>query len=461
MDILLTHGYFLIEDPAEKRIMKPYPPLGIMYLSSYLKSKGFAVQIFDSTFRSKKDFYEFVDARRPPVVGIYCNLMTKLNVLEMIRYCRSKGSMVIVGGPEPRYYASEFVEHGVDVVVHGEGELTLEELLPHLQARGPTSMRHIPGITYRESDGSIIETGERPMIKDLDTLPSPDRDAVDIEEYIKVWRTHHGMGSVSLICARGCPYSCRWCSRAVFGESHRRRSANSVVDEIEFLLGRYNPDMLWFADDVFTIHHKWFFDFYTEMKRRGLRIPFECISRADRLNEEVLRCMADLGCFRVWYGSESGSQRILDAMERGVKVEQIRNVTKLARIFGIRSGLFVMLGYPGEEITDIEETIEHLKVTGADEFLTTLAYPIRGTPFYEDVESRIVERAPWHRRTERMLSVKDRYSDAFYWFANRRLVNEVNFHRLWNNGKQNYFRIVKTFGKAKIAQVGMEITSKL
>jgi len=461
MDLLLSHGYFLQEDEVERRVMKPYPPLGILYLSSYLKSRGVEVSIFDSTFRSKKDFFNFVDTTRPKVVGIYCNLMTKLNVLEMMKYCKSKGSVVIVGGPEPRYYAKEFVEHGADVVVRGEGELTLEELLPRLHKEGLVGLEQIPGIAYRNDVGNMVETSERAMIKDLDSLPLPDRESIQMEDYMKVWKNHHGRSSISLICARGCPYHCRWCSRAVFGETHRRRSVKNVVDEIELLQARYNPDMLWFADDVFTINYKWFFDFYREMKTRGFRIPFECISRADRLNEELIRCLAELGCFRIWYGSESGSQRILDAMERGVTVEQIRSVTNLAKRYGIRTGLFVMLGYPGEEVADIEATIKHLIVADADEFLTTVAYPIKGTPFYEDVRTSLIERKPWNRRTERMLSLRGRYSDTFYWFANRRLVNEVQLHRIMKNGTKRFYHIAKTFTKAKVAKLGMQITSRI
>ncbi len=196
------------------------------------------------------------------------------------------------------------------------------------------------------------------------------------------------MGSVSLICARGCPYTCTWCSRSVYGDTHRRRTVANVVGEIELIRERYNPDMLWFADDVFTMHHKWFHQFHEEMKRRNLRIPFECISRADRLSEEILQKISELGGFRIWYGSESGSQRILDAMERKVSVAEIRTITKLAQKYGIKAGLFVMLGYPGEEIRDIEATVEHLKETNPDTFLSTVAYPIKGTKFYRQVEVR-------------------------------------------------------------------------
>ncbi|HEV8538651.1 MAG TPA: radical SAM protein, partial [Bacteroidota bacterium] len=372
MDLLLTHGYFLHEDETEKRIMKPYPPLGILYISAYLKSKGHDVRVFDTTFQRIAGFSEYLKNEKPPVVGIYVNLMTKLRVLDLIRACKAHGCVVIVGGPDVPEYAEQYLEHGADVAVIGEGEAAMDELLPALLNK--SSLSPISGIVYRDDAGTIVRTPPRDLIQDLDSLPLPDRDAIDLAEYIGTWKTHHGMGSVSLICARGCPFTCTWCSRSVFGETHRRRSAKNVVDEIEMILDRYKPDMLWFADDVFTIHHRWFYEFYDEMKRRNLRIPFECISRADRLNEDILRKMADLGSFRIWYGSESGSQRILDAMQRRVSVEEIRNTTRIAQRYGIQAGLFVMLGYPGEEIGDIESTTEHLKQTNADTFLTTVAY---------------------------------------------------------------------------------------
>lgn len=458
MDILLTHGYFLDEDEVEKRVMKPYPTLGILYISAYLKSKGFSVEVFDSTFNSMEGFRSHINQARPPIVGIYVNLMTKLNALELIRYCKSKGCIVIVGGPEIPFYGEDFIRHGADVGVIGEGELTLEELLPHIRKLGVTGMSHIAGIIYREQDGTTVRTPERELIADLDMLPDPDRSAIDIHRYVETWRTHHGMGSVSLICSRGCPFTCTWCSRSVFGDTHRRRSVRRVVDEIEVMRETYKPDMLWFADDVFTINHRWFHDFFEEMKRRNIRIPFECISRADRLNEDILRKMADLGSFRIWYGSESGSQRILDAMQRRVKVEQIREITKLARKYGIQTGLFVMLGYPGEEIEDIDATIAHLKEANPDTYLTTVAYPIKGTTMYNEVAGRLIVNNDWANITDRSINFKGRHSGRFYWFATRHLVNEVAHHKLSANGQHNPGALLRTYAKAKVARVGMHLT---
>ena len=458
MDILLTHAYFLEEDETEKRIMKPYPTLGILYISSYLKSRGFDVQVFDSTFQSLSAFQQFIDAQGPSIVGVYVNLMTKLNALAMIRYCKSRGCTVIVGGPEVPFYGEDFVSHGADVGVIGEGELTLEELIPHLARRGPSAMTHINGIIYRETDGTIVRTPERSLIPDLDVMPNPDREAIDLKRYIDTWRIHHGMGSASLICARGCPFTCTWCSRSVFGDTHRRRSPVHVVDEIEMLLSVYQPDMLWFADDVFTINHRWFHIFHEEMKRRNIRVPFECISRADRLNEEILQKMAEIGSFRIWYGSESGSQRILDAMQRRVTVEQIQRTTALARKHGIQAGLFVMLGYSGEEMSDIDKTIEHLVETDPDTYLTTIAYPIKGTTFYNEVKDRLVVPDTWDKITDRTIDFHGRQSKRFYWFATRHMVNEVRYRKLRRIGNGESIGMLSSLAKSRIARLGMQLT---
>ena len=194
-----------------------------------------------------------------------------------------------------------------------------------------TAWAQIGGLIFRGADGRLVRTPSAPLIKDLDAQPWPDRERIDMQRYLETWRRFHGKGSVSLITARGCPYRCNWCSHSVYGTTHRRRSPKSVVNEIEWILERYNPEMLWLADDVFTIHHGWLFEFAAEMKRRKIAIPFECITRADRVNEAVAQTLAELRCFRVWIGSESGSQRILDAMQRGVTVQQVRSAVRLCK----------------------------------------------------------------------------------------------------------------------------------
>lgn len=410
--------------------MKPYPPLGILYICSHLRQKGLDAQVFDSTFSSRQKLWDLLRQGPPSVLGVYANLMTRPNVVEILRVAKEAGWRTIVGGPEPGAYVQEYLAAGADVVVVGEGEVTLEELVPALQSRASDSLHQVEGIAFLAPDGSLVRTKPRAQIKDIDAQPWPARESIDMARYVEVWRQHHGMGSVSLITARGCPYHCRWCSHEVFGKTHRRRKPASVADELEWLINRYQPQMAWMADDVFTIHHGWLFQYAAELKRRGLRLPFECISRADRLNLQVVETLADMGCFRVWIGSESGSQRILDAMERGVTVEQVQTAVALCRSAGIQTGMFLMWGYEGEELSDIEATVEHVKKTDPDIFFTTVAYPIKGTPYFSDVEGRVENLKLWQESSDREFRIRNRHSRQFYRFADKLLRSEVEFKRL-------------------------------
>jgi radical SAM superfamily enzyme YgiQ (UPF0313 family) len=420
--LLLTHGYFLNEDAKEREIMKPYAPLGILYLSSHLRGRGFDVEIYDSTFGSKAELFGILRDGPPSAIGIYGTLMTRANVLEIAQHARACGWRVILGGPEPATYAEEYLAAGAEVIVAGEGELTLESLLRGGFDR--TRWHSIPGLAFAE-EGVVARTPAAALIADLDAQPWPDRERIDIGRYLAAWRRHHRKGSVSVITARGCPYSCNWCSHAVYGKTHRRRSPAAVVEEIEWILDRYAPEMLWMADDVFTIHHGWLFEYAAEMGKRGLRIPFECITRADRLNARVAETLAELGCFRVWIGSESGSQRILNAMQRGVTVEQVRAAVELCRANGIQTGMFLMWGYDGEEIEDIEATVDHVKRCRPDVWLTTVSYPIKGTGYYERVAPRLVRTRGWAESTDRELQIAGRHSRRFYRHADELLRVEV------------------------------------
>jgi anaerobic magnesium-protoporphyrin IX monomethyl ester cyclase len=458
MDILLAHGYFLYEDPHELKVMRPYPPLGVLYISSYLKSKGFDVHVFDSTFSSMEKFKALITRERHGIVGIYTNMMTKRNVLEMTRWCKQHGAIVILGGPEPPYYAKEYLESGADIIVKGEGELTLEELIPHLTKQGAENLDFINGIVFKNGDGKIIETMPRAFIQDLSANPWPDREAIDIPEYMRIWKDNHGQSSVSVIQARGCPYTCKWCSHSVYGNTHRRRTPEDAADEVLWIKERYNPDLIWYADDVFTINFRWFFRYAEALKERAVRIPFECISRADRLNEEVVKTLAEMGCYRLWNGSESGSQNVLDSMDRKVEVKDVQEKTHLLQKYGIETGMFIMLGYEGETIKDLEETVEHLKISNPDVFLTTVAYPIKGTSYYSTVESRILADKSWQDRSDRDLTVAGRYSRRFYTFATRWMVNEVALNKAKLDGKTSIMRRLKLEANVRMGRLGMELT---
>jgi radical SAM superfamily enzyme YgiQ (UPF0313 family) len=430
-DILLTHGYFLWEDEKEQQIMKPYPTLGLLYISAYLRRAGFDVEIYDSTFGSRAELAGRLARAQGGVLGIYTNLITRANVVWIVDQARRHGWTVVLGGPESANYPAEYIAHGADVIVIGEGEETLAELLPALARKGPHRLHGIAGTTFRDQDGQIVANLERPQIADIDSIPWPDRERIDQQQYIDIWRTHHGMGSVNLITARGCPYKCKWCSHAVFGYTHRRRDFMDCADEVQQIYETYHPDQVWYADDVFTINHRWLYNYAAELKRRGLKLPFETISRADRMmKDEVLQTLAEMGCYRVWIGSESGSQRILDAMRRGVTVEQVQWATRAAQRYGIQVGMFLMWGYDGETEEDIAATIEHVKRANPDIFFTTVAYPIKNTPYYQQIADQLVLTKDWTTATDRDFAVKGRHSRDYYKQADKWLRSEVAAFRL-------------------------------
>jgi anaerobic magnesium-protoporphyrin IX monomethyl ester cyclase len=429
--ILLTHGYFLAEDEKERQIMKPYPPLGLLYLSAYMKASGHGVEVYDSTFGTRQELVQKIHASPRGLVGIYTNLITRRSVLEIIRAAREVESTVILGGPESANYSAEYLNSGADIVVIGEGETTLAEVVLALETGSRRDLLRVRGIVCKDQEGNIVRTAERPKIPDLDALPLPDREAIDHRKYLDAWSQHHGASSINLITARGCPYRCTWCSHAVYGYSHRRRSPDKVADEVQWIVDRYNPDQLWYADDVFTISHPWLQRYSQELKSRGLHLPFETITRADRLQSEgAVAALKELGCYRIWIGSESGSQRMLDAMERGVSVEQVQRATKLAQQAGIRVGMFLMWGYEGEEIEDIAATVAHVKESNPDVFFTTVSYPIKGTPYFETVKNKVSLPVAWQEASDRDYFIHGRRGRDYYRLADTWLRNEVEAFRL-------------------------------
>lgn len=426
--ILLTHGYFLNEDPKEQQIMKPYVPLGILYISAYLDEHHIPNEVYDSTFSGFDELKKYLLTNKPPIIAVYVNLMTKLNVLKIISFVKQHipASKVVLGGPDIRYYTADYLNYGADMVVIGEGEETTREICAYYSQhkRLPSDCNGTAVI----ENGQIKVNAERTLVKDINSLPFPNRKKVNLHLYLDTWKKHHGKSMISVNTMRGCPYTCKWCSRAVYGGTYRRRSPAKVVDEILWIQQNYQPDAIWFVDDVFTISHKWLKEFSDLMVEKNAVIPYEIITRADRMNEEVILLLKKSGCFRIWIGAESGSQQIIDAMDRRVEVRKVREMIRLSKKNGIEAGTFIMLGYPGETKKDIRETIEHLRESRPDHYTITLAYPIKGTPLYEEVASTISPHV-FSGSTDRDLDFKRRFSTKYYQYAIRWVHNEVLSNR--------------------------------
>lgn len=436
MKLTLTHTYFIADDPHEQAVMKPYPPLGLLYLSAWLKRNGEDVTVIDTTFIDWETLVARLDEERPDVLGIHCNLLTKFTVMKLIRWCVRRGVVSILGGPDAATQMREFLEYGADVIVAGEGEETLLAVLRRLRTAGRHALHGIPNAAFTEADGTIVETPRQAPRRHLDDYPWPDREAIDMERYLDTWERHHGQRSLSLITARGCAFTCKWCSHSVYGWTHRRRRPEQVVAEIAHLVERYRPTHLWFADDVFTVNKRWLGKFHALMQEAGIRLPFECISRADRLDEEMVILLKELGCYRIWFGAESGSQRILDAMSRGVTREEIGTATRWCQRHGIQAGWFVMFGYPGEELGDIYETIDFVREQQPDVYLTTVAYPLRGTTLYDEVRGDIRAERGWEHHLQRELDIAGRFTTPLYRFAIRKLASEYRRIQLRRAGRE-------------------------
>lgn len=454
-DILLGHAYFLRYDIIERRVMKPYPPLGILYLSAYLKRAGFGVEVFDSTFHDFDDFEAVVRRVKPRIVGLYANIITRENVFRLAGIAKANGvEFVVVGGPDASEWCDRYFANGVDIIGTNEGELTLEELIPWLQQKGLAGLENVRGVMFLKN-GRVHRTPPRQAITDLDSLPWPDREALNMDEYFQAWKSRHGESSVSLITARGCPFHCAWCSSEVFGHTHRQRSAKDVVDEMLMLKKRYNPDIMWISDDVLTINKRWTREFIAEVKARNAQHPYECLSRVDLVDRETLKGLRETGCFRIWYGAESGSQKILDSMRKETTVSQVREAARITQELGMQAGFFILLGYPDETTSDIRTTIDFLKETRPDVVGTSVAFPIKGTQFYERVEKRLMPDENWSSRNQNKLLFKGKYPRLYYWFAARWLVKEVNVDKMWRMSKRPYGRIALESAKASVARLGV------
>lgn len=450
--ILLTHAYFLNEDEKEKRIMKPYVPLGILYIAAYLDSKGIHNEVFDTTFSSNENFKAYLLLKKPALIGIYTNLMTKLSVIRTIQFIKEtetlKHCKIILGGPEIRYNAENYLKQGADMLVIGEGEETFAELAGQFLENGKLP-EELPG-TAHLVNGQVQFAAERTLIKDINNLPMPARHKIALQLYGETWKKHHGYSMYSVSTMRGCPYTCKWCSRAVYGGTYRRRSPKLVVDEMELLQKEYTPDQIWFVDDVFTINHKWLREFRDEIVRRNIKIPYEIITRADRMNDEVIAILKETGCFRVWIGAESGSQKIIDAMDRRVDVKSVRDNILKTKAAGMEAGTFIMLGYPGETHDDIKETIRHLQISAPNHYTITLAYPITGTPLYNEVNASIHAVAGWEKITDRDYKFERSNSETYYQHALTWVYSEVNYSRTKSLKEKFRFRLKSLAAQAKM-----------
>lgn len=284
--LLLAHPLFLSRNDAETEASSPYFPLGLLYLAGYVREVGHEVAIFDGTFcESEHEFSQMVAEFGPDMVGISALLPTKSDALMLAKMASEQGAVVVLGGPDPTLSPTDYLQApGVDVVAHHEGEQTIARLLDLFDTESllPGVLVNEPGIAFLTDDGRPQVNQPRPPIENLDELPLPARDLIDMERYLQVWEDDNGYSSLTIATSRGCPFGCAWCRDAVHGDSYRQRSPESVAAEVRELTGEYDIARLRFIDDVDGIERQWFEDWEEALNRDGNAVPFEPLSQSTR-----------------------------------------------------------------------------------------------------------------------------------------------------------------------------------
>ncbi|HEV3275720.1 MAG TPA: radical SAM protein [Terriglobia bacterium] len=426
VDVLLTHSYHLYYDHKQVRKMQPYPPLGTLYAAALLRQQGFSVALFDTMLQDpERGFAEALERHRPRVVAIYednFNFLSKMCLTrmrraayDMLEAARAAGATIVVNGSDASDHIEEYLGRGADYVLLGEAEWTLLELVQSLLRGSEREPEHIPGVTFRRhATGQLFRTPSRPLLRDLDALPPPARDLIDWQAYRQAWKSSHELFSVNLVASRGCPYRCNWCARPIYGDSFHVRSAESVADEMQDLQESVGAEHFWFADDVFGLRHRWVGELADAVERRRLAIPFKIQSRINLITPETAGALRRAGCSEVWMGVESGSQRILDAMEKGTRLDQIPTARENLRQNGVRACFFIQFGYPGETWNEIRETIELVRSTRPDDIGVSVSYPLPGTKFYERVREELGEKRNWSDSDDLSVMFSGAYTSEFY-----------------------------------------------
>jgi anaerobic magnesium-protoporphyrin IX monomethyl ester cyclase len=461
--VLFGQSYFLRFDLKLWQAMQPYPPLGTLYAASYLRERGYDVALFDAMLAESEDEWaQALDRQRPQYAVLFednfnylskmCLLRMRQAAFTMIAMAKQRGCTVILCGADATDHVDEYMAQGADYVLLGEGEETLGELMDRLAGRTETAFADILGLAWEEKRPKTVDRGpletsipsghdavhgprstvrnpRRPDIRNLDALPFPAWDLVDIARYRDIWRERHGYYSMNLVTTRGCPYHCNWCAKPIWGQRYNSRSAENVVAEIKWLKEQYRPDHIWFADDILGLKPGWIERFATLLREADAVVPFKCLQRADLVNEKIAAALKAAGCKTVWVGAESGSQKILDAMDKGDKVEDMYNAARQLKKVGIEIGFFLQFGYPGESWEDIRQTLKMVREAAPDDIGISVSYPMPGTKFFERVKLELGEKQNWTDSDDLAMLYHGPYPQEFYRILHGRVHYEFRTQR--------------------------------
>lgn len=422
--ILFTHSYFYRFDPKQWKAQMPYPPYGTIQAAAVMQEAGHEVKLFDTNLRHSPDeVVPELEDFKPDYLVVYddgFNYLTKMCLTNMreaafrlAKLGREYGCTVLVSSSDSTDHFEEYLVEGADYIILGEGEITLKESIAKLEA-GKTDLSALPGLVFRVH-GETIHTGKRPVLRELDSLPMPAWNLVDIPAYRDIWTAAHGYFSLNMATTRGCPFKCNWCAKPIYGNRYNVRSPERVVDELAHLTSTYGATYFWMCDDIFGLKPGWVQRFRDLVLERGLKFRYKMQGRVDLLLEDdTIEALAGSGLDTVWVGAESGSQKVLEAMDKGTRVEQIREATHRLKAHGVKVAFFLQFGYPGETAEDIRKTIALILELMPDDIGISVSYPLPGTGFYEKVKDQLSQKANWTDSDDLAMMYRGTFSPAFY-----------------------------------------------
>ncbi|HTQ78611.1 MAG TPA: radical SAM protein [Thermoanaerobaculia bacterium] len=468
-EVLLAHAFFLRNDPKQVEKMRPYAPLGTLYAASHLRSRGYQVALFDAMLaEGEEEFAALLAEHRPRFVAFYEDQFNFLNKMclgharqaacRMARLARAAGATVVAAGAEVTDHPEIYLRNGVDYALLGEADHSLVELLDALSGRSRQPLAEIGGLALPDPTAAqgVRRTAPRAPDRHPDVFPFPAWDLLDAERYRTAWRQAHGYFSVNLVTTRGCPFHCNWCAKPIWGQRYAMRSPANVAEEMALIKHLLAPDHLWFADDIFGLQPRWVAELAQELAARDAHIPFMIQSRVDLMTEKAVAGLARAGCSEVWLGIESGSQKILDAMDKGTKAEQIPAARERLRQAGIKACYFLQLGYPGETFADIEATLRLVRETLPDDIGVSVSYPLPGTKFHAMVAARLGHKDHWDDSGDLAMMFQGTYETAFYRELHQLFHRDLSLRLALANGSAGDPRLTAELAdvEGRLAELG-------
>lgn len=452
-DVLLTHSNHLYSDPKQVSKMQPYPPLQTIVAAAVLEQHGVDTALYDPTLDSPhQGFREALDRHRPRLV-VVCeddfNFISKMCLARnrelafwMAQVSRERGIQVVAHGSDASDHVGEYFAAGFSAVIIGEVEDTLLAV-----AQGRT-FESIAGLVFPCERG-VHYNASRGVRSDLDALPPPAWHLVDVDRYRNAWKAAHGYFSLNMASSRGCPYRCNWCAKPIYGNAYHARSPRRVAAEMLELKRRFQPDHIWFADDIFALSGRWTFEFAAAVESLDARIPFKMQSRCDLMTRDAVSALRRAGCEEVWMGAESGSQHVLDAMDKDIRVEEIYGARENLRAHGIRACLFLQFGYPGESWSDIESTIRMVRELAPDDVGISVSYPLPGTQFHQIVAAELGQKTNWNDSSDLSMIFRGAFSTELY----RALADAIHGEVRGGKDLDNAWRLVNRLRAADRSQM--------